>query len=491
MITRSKKKGSITIFGLWVMILVAEFLLMLLDAARYWELKRVAELQSRTAIEAVFANYCKPLWMEYHLLAAKQEDMETLLKYYGNPNDVLEAEEVSFLKYVLSDVSIQSYTVITDNDGVIFVKSVADYMKNNLLYETAKLIYGQYEALSQITNSGSEAFGDIDEAIEGLEELAKEEKDSTSRGLSSKPRKISSKEDNPLTQVKKLEDVGVLELVIEDEDTISSKKCDLTDAVSNRNREEGIASADEQMDWIDRILLQQYLVTYFSSYGNEKESHALSYELEYLIAKKDSDVENLKNIVRQLLFVRQAANMVYLLSDTAKMQEIQLLASAIGGASMNPALGEVVKVALITAWAFGESVLDVRALMQGKRVALLKSKELWTLELSEIGTLLDGYTMAKESPVGLSYKDYLGIFLLGVSPSKLAMRAMDMQEKTINTVEGYEALRFDHLICEASVEFTYSYENVFDIFHFLERAGELPKEFKIKSSYRYSREEVH
>lgn len=47
-------------------------------------------------------------------------------------------------------------------------------------------------------------------------------------------------------------------------------------------------------DWYDRILALEYMDQYFGDYLGESEDHALAYELEYVLAGKGSDKENLK-----------------------------------------------------------------------------------------------------------------------------------------------------------------------------------------------------
>ena len=44
---------------------------------------------------------------------------------------------------------------------------------------------------------------------------------------------------------------------------------------------------------------------------------------------------------------------------------------------------------------------------------------------------------------------------------KLAMRAMDAQEATVQRNEGYETFQMDHVLCESSVSATYEYSPVF------------------------------
>ena len=131
------------------------------------------------------------------------------------------------------------------------------------------------------------------------------------------------------------------------------------------------------------------------------------------------------------------------------------------GATASPVFIEVVKMGLLTAWAFGESILDVRALLAGKRIALLKSETTWTTELENLGTLSTGFSMSKESDWGLNYQEYLGLLLLFEEEQTLAMRSMNLQEATIRRMDGNSAFGMDQLVIEARARITYSYEPIF------------------------------
>ena len=48
---------------------------------------------------------------------------------------------------------------------------------------------------------------------------------------------------------------------------------------------------------------------------------------------------------------------------------------------------EAVAQALLLAWALGESVMDLRSLMKGGKVPLVKSTETWQLSLAGLMTL--------------------------------------------------------------------------------------------------------
>ena len=62
-------RGSITIFATMLLMLVSQFLFTVLEAGRNLTLTNIACMNSEAVAESVFAQYCRPLWDEYHLLA--------------------------------------------------------------------------------------------------------------------------------------------------------------------------------------------------------------------------------------------------------------------------------------------------------------------------------------------------------------------------------------------------------------------------------------
>ena len=154
---------------------------------------------------------------------------------------------------------------------------------------------------------------------------------------------------------------------------------------------------------------------------------------------------------------------LYITFDTAKYEEASLLAHALAGFSANPFVIETVKLGLLSAWAYGESVLDVRALLQGKKIPLLKNNDTWTLQLSSIGNIAEKNFCAKEVNGGLSYEDYLGILLLLQQNQKIALRAMDATEASLRKQLKDSGFCLDTLFVQAEVEMNYRYRPVFYI----------------------------
>ncbi|MBQ2900479.1 MAG: hypothetical protein IJE49_01365 [Agathobacter sp.] len=451
-----QEKGSITIFSLISLLLVTATLFALLEGTRFQELRRFADLQTKAALESGFANYCTCLWEKYHLLGADEVLLKEQVKKSANGRM---GRGTNFLRLRPEQIEEKSYTYITDGEGRVFIGSVAGYMKENLLYEAAKEIYSQYDAIKHLMDSNQMDMTDIGAALQEIEQANTPSK-AKSIGTA-KRQEIKIDVESILKTVKEWQKLGILELVIEDTKKLSNAEWDFSNGLMERVLAEGKDYADSEVGWQERILLQQYLLTYMSSFQNVQEGRALSYELEYLLGQKSSDIENLKSVTTKLLAIREAANFLYLLSNPAKVAQADAAAALIVGASLNPILFEIVKTGILTAWAFVESILDVRALLAGKRIALLKSEETWTSELANLGEITKGFAMAKESTWGLNYENYIGVLLLLENEQTLAMRTMATQEATIRETYQDASFRMDMLITQACVRASYSYQPVF------------------------------
>lgn len=460
-----KNKGSITIFSLLALLLITAALFALLEATRIQELRRFTLLQSENAMESAFSNYDLYLWEEYHLLGCDREELEEILQKAANGK---EGEGVNLLTFRLKNYEMVGDTRITDGGGNIFIQSVSSYMKSNLLYESTKELYNQYEVVKDLLNTSQVDEKQIEEALEEIDS-AVQNANPVSIGTSAK--KEGEKQldvSKLLTEAKKWKEYGVLELVIEDTSTVSSAASDFSNGLLVRELKCGKNSSEDEINWLDRILLQQYLLSYMSNFLEQYSERALTYEVEYLLGGKSSDKENLQLVVSKILAIREAANFLYLISDPIKNQEAEGLATSIGGVSLNPAIIKVIKVGILTAWALAESILDVRALLEGKRIPLLKSQETWTIELENIMNITKEFSTAKDSALGLNYENYLGILLLFENENHLAMYAMSAQEATLRKKAGSESFEMDRLVIQADAEICYSYTPVFPFMNVLD-----------------------
>ena len=158
-----RKKASITVFAALSLMLVAQLLFTLLEAARHYELQKVLYMNTDTVLESVFADYCSPLWETYKILGVRVDDTEGKLCFNnreaqlrGLTSDHLGSKEqktllsgMSLLTAEMTDARYDPYRLLTDQNGVVFQKAVCTYMKKNIAYEMAKSVYNHYEAVKQ------------------------------------------------------------------------------------------------------------------------------------------------------------------------------------------------------------------------------------------------------------------------------------------------------------------------------------------------------
>jgi hypothetical protein len=172
--------------------------------------------------------------------------------------------------------------------------------------------------------------------------------------------------------------------------------------------------------------------------------YGLSYQIEYILAGKYSDRDNLASIAEELLLIREGVNLTSLMADSSKRAQAAALALAIASAFLVPPASGVIESALILCWSFAESVLDVRELFSGGKVPLVKSSAGWQLSLENLPYLLQEMDSArKNDQSGLSYEDYLQILLLAKGKSDKIMRGMDMIEASIRGQTGRSDFRLD------------------------------------------------
>lgn len=514
---RKNYKGSITVFAALSFMLIAQFIFTMLEVSRTIEVRKALQMNTESVLESIFANYCSPLWEEYRLLGTSVVNSDGDLSFNNVQAELQNLTEVnlggreksllagtSLLTAKMTDANVEEFLLMTDDAGAVFQELVCAYMKENLTYETARTIYDNFNDMKNAKEQYGDTGNSIDTARDSIKEAREEErriqeelqkqsedakksgKDSSKkkkklpkmkgasgekvRVTSSKSPKVSSdatsaemleEEENILDIVSETKKNGVLSLVLPDDATLSNSAISLDSSVSHRTLEKGNSQREGSDDWYSDVLLNQYFNNYFSCYTNQKSGHHMKYELEYLIAGKGEDAENLRTVIKELLAVREAVNMASIVTMEDKQAEALAMSVTLVGFTLNPAIIEFVKYAILAAWAFVESVLDLRTLLQGGKIPIIKTQLTWTSNLSELLSLLSGWSKAKESSTGFDYQSHMAALLFLQNNGKVCMRAMDMQEATVCSVEGYEDFKMDRVIVDAKVCATYEYSPVF------------------------------
>lgn len=485
---RKSMKGSLTVFAAISFMLIAQMIFVLIESARYIEMDKITKMQSSSELESVFAEFCKPLWDEYHILGADFASDEISSEIIRLSQIYNAVDKTTLVRNSAEEFKVNRYEVLTDAKGRAFAAQVCNYMKKNITYEMARKLYNNFNATKEMTESREYKDSSIDDAVDALKSKDKppDSKVAMFQTTYLGAAKTEDEQDSvDLERINTVKSKGILKLILGSDTGVSGKKIDAHSLVSKRALKKGINVEIFSGSWMDKVLLEQYSNIYMSNYISPKKNRALDYEYEYLIAGKSSDLENLKTVVTEILCIREVANSMFLMSDPEKSSEALAVASAMGGITLSPELIPVIKAGIIAAWAYCESILDLRALMKGKKIPLIKSRNTWTSNLSAINKLLDGSLMAKTDEHGVDYANYMGFLYMLKSEQTMSLRIMDMQEKTINLHKDYENIKMDNLMCSSVVEIKYEYSTLFS--DFVSLISKKQKNFKLKqiASYAY------
>lgn len=192
----------------------------------------------------------------------------------------------------------------------------------------------------------------------------------------------------------------------------------------------------------DTFCLLEYTVKKFSNYCEKQKDevgewkHSLSYEWEYLATGKKSDKKNLEAVLNRILLLRIPVNFAAIGMDQGKKTEAYAAAAAVVGfTGMEPLIRLTQTIILIT-WAVVESLVDVAALLQGKKIAVVKRSqdicttfaEVFRIHGSAITARASRVPDQKNNALAAGYSDYLKIFLAVTGDRTCRYRLMDIMQ---------------------------------------------------------------
>lgn len=417
-------KGEITAFSALIFILMLSIVGALVESASIQMKRSTKRAAMRLALESVFAEYHVELLKQYDLFAhvgSTEEVVRNRLQYFGATEMKHELEKVQLL---------------TDDGGRAFFEQAVAYEKDWIGVE--ELTFADDFPFF----SGENPEEQEKSILQQIEDIL-EEKDVS-----------LSEVDNPLQSVQNLRSRGLLTLVLADASTVSNRTLNAKDLPSMRELKIGNYEESRGSGSIEKLFFVAYLTEHFSDTTHCDEAKALLYEQEYLIGGKTSDRENLEQVCKKILQMRMAANYTYLLTDTEKQAEAETAATVICSLIASPELIGLVKQGLLLGWAYGESLVDVRVLLKGKKVPLVKTAASWQLQfsnLTKLGTAEESVD-EKESKQGIGYEDYLKCLLVLENRETLCLRGLDLIESNLH-------IKTDQCMTKAKIKSTLQLRN--------------------------------
>lgn len=239
---------------------------------------------------------------------------------------------------------------------------------------------------------------------------------------------------NLLEEIGKMVDLDILSFVLPEGTEVSRGILPKEDFPSDLHEE------DEEVlkaGFVDRILTDEYCGRFLTCFRSE-EKRTVQYEQEYLLGGQATDEENLKQTVGKLVMVREGLNLIHILSDQQKREEAKALASVITGLTGAAPLTGILTFFIMSVWALGESIADVKALLAGQKAVLFKTRETWKLSLNQLLEFGKEGRMQEtgDGGEGLDYEGYLKLLFFMIPEETLLFRLMDVIQMNIRREEN-------------------------------------------------------
>lgn len=450
-----KRKGSITIYACLMLAVLLSFLLVILQSVKLAAARVEISAAADLGMYSLFARY-EPKMLEWYDLflfdggygngilrqdkwyqCVKQDTMQILQPEAG---EKLRGNRLTDIQVTKGGVS--GYALAGDWNSAAISAQILSYMKQNLGISGISLLAEQFRTEEHTLENQKVQEEQLRQTQNEYEAQTAQTQQPTADFV------------NPIEVIQKLQKQGILALVLSEDKEVSKYSVQSSSLYSKREKQHGIGIAPPKTESADRFVLAEYLKEKCRAYTNaSKTPTGLQYQLEYILNGKMSDLENLKSTVNKLLLVREASNLVFLVQNPGKRAEAEAMGTGIAGALLVPEAAPAITKLLQFCWAFGESVLDIRELLDGGKIAPIKDEASWQLDLDALAELLQkGNEYRHSSAKGLSYPDYISLLLLAENQQKVLDRFLDIAELRLRTEGEKPGFHIDCCVTVAEME---------------------------------------
>lgn len=391
-------------------------------------------------------NYQKELAEMYHIYAMDPRYRNKIEYDFSNRmKESLDQVGDSFKFYTGSTV-VSDDIDLTGKNGEVLKYQIRQQMK----YESVNDILKNWMYTIKTSTDQKEQIGNIKDQIIKEEEDAKQQEQIKEDRTDNEDKKQTTQIETPAKKdprkgfMKLLKEGSVslvmgkrqvsnlpMNIVYSKKDTTKQKIWNFMDRKAMEKQMDQLREPLSEDSLTSELPVILYATKYFHYLTDTSKKEGTKYEVEYLIAGKDTEKENLGDVFWKMIAFRFLTNITCIYKDPAKQKEAVLLATSILGITGLPPVISVAKNLLLIALAYGESIIDVRNLSEGKKVPVIKTPSNWQLSFSNLSTL-----NCKRKPVnkGMKYEDYLFLLLIMQKDKRQKyFRMMDLMEQNIKS----------------------------------------------------------
>ncbi len=436
------KDGYVTVYFTLLLTVLFSFFTALIYGVRENAMRLKINETADTSVTSMFAEFQRELWEQYDLIfvdagyGGKAESLiltEDHLKscatknFEEGGNTIFHSTDLLGLE--CDGIKTSKIRFATDNKGEAIRQQAVRVMKYRC---SVGYIENLYESVSDTVKSQTFSSTLMEETVEKASEA-----DDSLPEL----KKWTNTLDGCVYKETEVSSFSTLRSVLSDVSAISKSALNEEGLVSKRDLNMGNFDAGEDLDLIKAGFFKEYLLEYLSNFRNEKEGTVLKYEVEYIISGHVSDAENLEAVVNRILLIREGANLTTLLSDSRKMEEIRIYSEVLAGLLLSPEAAPAIEALIIGSLSYVESLNDVRVLLSGGKVPMLKEVSEWRTSFANI-FVPKRDTSSYEN--GIDYVDYLRSFLYLEDTEKETERFMDICEANVRNLTKNSDFRLDY-----------------------------------------------
>ena len=485
------KKGIITVYLSLVLCVMISLIFAAIDSVRLSCGRAVASLAAEEGMFSLFSEYDRMLYENYGLLL--------LDGGYGSPElkaGALLDEAMTFTEKALAQgtvfagssnlfhagidsKAVTGYVLATDSGGAMLKDQIRSLMIRKLGADGAEALNAYYtgaaeaaraaesfdpERMESMKNNFEEGKKAAEEARLAAEEAARnagellpsgpgqDETQQAGENSGNNTTGAAAGAADIIENIYALKRLGIMAAVVPDATGLSTAKIRTNEMPSARSNLSGMGVLPEDSSTAaDAVLLARYITDFFPAFTDNRESAGLRYQAEYAVAGKNRDIDNLKSVLNRLLILRMALNYSYLVTHPEKTEQAGMLALAISTILLIPEFIELIRQIILMCWSYGESMLDIKTLLAGGRVPLLKDEAGWQSSLSGLASL-SSETEAGVMNKGLDYKEYLCIFLILKGSGKLIKSIGDLLEYNRRILGGEPGFSIDTCLCSMEIQ---------------------------------------
>ena len=478
-----KTKGSITVFlSLTLTVVIALFCASLLSVRIACE-RAVCANAADQAVFSLLSEYDRDLLARYHVLfldsgfsggtadyASYIHFLEDTAEYIVHPGKGTLMGGGAPWNLSVNGCTLTAATCATQLHGTVFAMQAVSYMKDTAALGALSLIAeaaGSGQAAGYMRSGRAVSDTDLSGGMREVKNTARAKREAEAAAAAAEaeaagedPAAIAVEplpemEDNPVDTISDLKKSSILSLVIPEGKELSGKTTDLSRMPSKRSLSQSFGiSCVTPLSVTEEALFREYLISHCGSFLHPSES-ALSYELEYILGGKNSDKENLEALAKSLVLLRTGANAAAIYADGSLHTQISTAALQIASSFAAPECAPVIEPLLAAGLAWCEAVTDVRAMLSGFRVPLIKSAATWQVPVSSVPLMLTAPdSLCHDAEGGLTYEAYLRILLALQKQNTSQDRLLDVAEAAVRTVCGRPDFHIDLSIDTVEAEFS-------------------------------------